>query len=81
MTGAFRDAIDMPIMQPYFDHWSSAAEIVSSAWRVKGRERTRLRAAIAHALSFLTWRSLCRDQKLSQPEAVKLMLRLTCECD
>jgi AcrR family transcriptional regulator len=39
----------------------------------RGRARTRAEAAIGHALAFPTWRSLVREQGLSQEEAVELM--------
>jgi hypothetical protein len=42
----------------------------------RGTRRRRIKAAIAHAISFTTWRSLVRDQGLSDAEAVDLMLGL-----
>ena len=77
---AFTDAADSPIMAPYHDHWRRAANVVASAWRVRGRERLLLRAAIGHAIAFPTWHSLVRDQGLTDPQAVELMHRLTCDC-
>ena len=74
---ALADAADSPIMAPYHDHWRRAADVVASAWRVRGRERLLLRAAIGHALAFPTWRSLVRDEGLTDEQAVELMLRLT----
>jgi hypothetical protein len=53
-----------------------AVDVLSSAWRVRGRARERLRSAIGHALSFYTWRSLEREQKLPRGEAVELMVAL-----
>ncbi len=53
-----------------------AVEVLSSGWRVRGRARERLRSAIGHALSFYTWRSLEREQKLARDEAVELMVAL-----
>jgi AcrR family transcriptional regulator len=38
-----------------------------------GDERRRLRAAVGHAISFWTWRSLCLDQGLTDTEAVDAM--------
>jgi hypothetical protein len=35
--------------------------------------RHRLCAAVGHAVSFWTWRSLCLDQSLTDTEAVALM--------
>ena len=81
MTRAFADAADSPIMTPYYDHWRRAAAVVVAAWRVRGRKRTLLRAAIGHAIAFPTWRSLVRGQGLTDAQAVELMLRLTCDCD
>ena len=39
-----------------------------------GRRRMGLHAAVAHATSFTTWRSLCVDQTLPDPAAVDLMV-------
>ena len=75
------DAADSPIMAPYYPHWRRAADVVAAAWRVRGRKRALLRAAIGHAIAFPTWRSLVRDQRLTDAQAVELMLRLTCDCD
>ena len=78
---ALAEAGDSPIMQGYHDHWRTAADVLVAAWRVRGRRRTLLRAAIGHAIVFPTWRSLVRDQGLSDPQAVDLMHHLTCDCD
>ncbi len=53
-----------------------AVDVLASGWRVRGRARERLRSAIGHALSFYTWRSLEREQKLARREAVELMVAL-----
>jgi len=41
--------------------------------RERGRARKRVAAAIGHATTFATWRSLVREQGLGQGEAVQLM--------
>lgn len=41
-----------------------------------GRRRTILRAAVAHATDFTTWRSLCAGQGLSDAVAVRLMVAM-----
>ncbi len=54
---------------PYLD---SVAGVLGA-----GRSRSKSsRAAIAHALSFQTWRSLVREQGLSRKQAVELMTAL-----
>ena len=77
---ALAEAGDSPIMQAYHDHWRTAADVLVAAWGVRGRARTLLRAAIGHAIVFPTWRSLVRDQGLTDRQAVTLMHRLTCDC-
>jgi AcrR family transcriptional regulator len=53
-----------------------AVDVLVSGWRMRGRARDRLRSVIGHALSFYTWRSLEREQKLSRADAVDLMFAL-----
>ena len=78
---ALADVRDHPVMEPYHGHWRRAADVLVHAWQVRGRQRTMLRAGIALALSFDTWRTLALDQGLTDEQAVDLMLRLSCECD
>ena len=42
-----------------------------------GRRRKTVQAAVAHAMSFGTWRSLCVDLRLSNVSAVNLMVAMT----
>lgn len=77
---ALADVADSPIMAPYHEHWRRAANVVASAWPLRGRRRKLLRAAIGHALVFPTWSSLTRDQGLTDEQAVELMSRLVCDC-
>ncbi|MDX1387994.1 MAG: TetR/AcrR family transcriptional regulator [Acidobacteriota bacterium] len=74
---AIADVGESPIMEPYFEHWRRAADIVASAWGNHGDEREGAlsKAAIGHALAFQTWRNLVRDQGLTDDQAVELMLR------
>jgi len=57
--------------------WSEAAvETLLRGRPQRGERRRTVRAAIAHAISFFTWRSLVREQSLSEPLAVDLMATL-----
>jgi AcrR family transcriptional regulator len=49
-----------------------AADTLMAGRGLRGSARRRTRAAIGHAVSFSTWRSLVREQGLSQAEAVEL---------
>lgn len=79
MSRAFADVADHPVMRAYHAHWRRAADVIASAWRVRGRRRSLLRAAVGHAIVFPTWRSLVREQGLTDAQAVEVMLRLTRE--
>ena len=80
MTHILADAREHPVMAPYHAHWQRASDIIAAAWRARGRRRTLLRAGIALALSFDTWRTLAREQELTDDQALELMFRLTCDC-
>jgi AcrR family transcriptional regulator len=80
MTRVLADARDHPVMAPYHAHWRHAVAVLAAPWRARGRRRTLLRAAIALALSFDTWRTLVAEQQLTDDQALELMLRLTCDC-
>lgn len=55
---------------------AAAVDVLSSGWGLRGRARERVRSTIGHALSFYTWRSLEREQKLPRDEAIDLMVGL-----
>lgn len=73
-----RDVATVPAMRPpmeAFGMWfDAAAEALVRGRTERGRRRTRVKAAIGHAISFETWRSLTRGQGLTPPEAVDLMV-------
>jgi AcrR family transcriptional regulator len=78
-----RDAPLMPALAAQFALFSVYFEAVATvllAGRVlRGARRRRARAAIGHATSFATWRSLVGAQGLSRDEAVAMMVRLVAE--
>jgi AcrR family transcriptional regulator len=76
MSRVIADARDLPIMAPYYAHWRHAVDILAAAWPTRGRSKS-LCAAIGLALSFDTWRTLIREQNLTDDQAIELMLRLT----
>lgn len=74
-----RDAALVPAMRPAVERmggwFATALATILRGRRERGGRRRRVEAAIGHALSFATWRSL-RDQGLSDSEAVELMCGL-----
>jgi AcrR family transcriptional regulator len=72
-----RDAPVVPAMRSAVESMSSwfveAVATIVHGRPVRGVRRRRVEAAVGHAVSFATWRSLVRDQGLSDSEAVDLM--------
>jgi AcrR family transcriptional regulator len=79
MTRALADVRDHEVTEPYHAHWRRATEVLLEPWRARGRRRTLLRAGIALALSFDTWRQLVREQGLPEEQAIELALRLAAD--
>jgi len=79
-TRAARDLEEMPVlrevMAPFFAYWERVNEVLCAPWQVTGRQRKQVRAFVGHAISFQTWRSLIREQKLKDAEAVDLVARV-----
>jgi len=73
---ALAEARELPMMTRYHDFWDAAAEALAAAWRVRGRRRSNLKAAIALALSFDTHRTLTREQHLTEGQSIELMVHL-----
>ena len=73
---ALAEARDLPIMAPYHRFWDAAAEALASGWRARGRRRQMVEAAVALALGFETHRTLTEEQRLSDDQAVELMVGL-----
>ncbi len=75
-----RDATLVPAMRPVIEvvgaWFGEAVETLVRGRPERGARRRRAKAAIAHALAFATWRSLVREQGLSETEAVRLMAGL-----
>lgn len=72
-----RDAPVVPAMWPAVASMGAwFAEAVATIVRgrpERGARRQRVEAAVGHAVTFATWRSLVREQGLSDSEAVELM--------
>jgi AcrR family transcriptional regulator len=80
MDNLLRDEDRMPTVKRIFGgfraYMSAAQETLMTGRRPRGAARQRVLAATGHALAFTTWRSLVREQGLSDPQAADLMCRL-----
>jgi hypothetical protein len=85
MDNLLRDETTMPIVgqlfRAYHAYVAAARDVLLAGRRLRGKRRTRVQAAIGHALAFPTWSSLARDQGLSDEQAVELMRRLVAAAD
>jgi AcrR family transcriptional regulator len=79
-TSLVRDEPLMPIirrlMGGFYGYLGAIQDVLMAGRGLRGRAARRTRAAIGHALAFQTWRSLTRDEGLSDEEAVGLMSAL-----
>jgi AcrR family transcriptional regulator len=80
LTHAARDVAQLPALAAVLSPWEKFVGEVRhdllEGWEVSGPGRTRLSAAISHALRFETWRSLARAEALGDAEAADLMVAL-----
>jgi AcrR family transcriptional regulator len=77
LTSVLRDAAILPagIIEARLAQEREWRERLTRA--LPGRRRKAVRATVAHATSFGTWRSLCLDLRLSNASAVDLMVAMT----
>jgi len=72
-----RDVALVPALRPpmeAFQGWlDGAVDAIVRGRPERGARRRRVRAAVAHALAFETWRSLVSHQGLSRSETIELM--------
>jgi len=61
---------------PVRAYLQAAGDVLMAGRGLRGAARARVRAAIGHAISFSTWRSLTREQGLDDSGAVDVMMRL-----
>ncbi len=70
-TRAAGDLEQIPVLRevlaPLFGYWERLRAVLCVPGKVSGHERMRVRALVGHAISFQTWRSLAREQKLRAP--------------
>jgi AcrR family transcriptional regulator len=83
-TSLLRDEPLVPIVQrllgDFYGYLRAIQDLLLTGRGLRGRAARRTRAAIGHALAFPTWRSLTRDQGLTDADAVALMCALVEGC-
>jgi AcrR family transcriptional regulator len=61
------------VSEGFFSYFEDVTDGILRGFRARGSRRARLRAAIAHAVDFTTWRSLVRTRGLETAAAIDLM--------
>ena len=78
LMNVLRDAEIEPLVDelsaPRRAYLARVADLLSTGWQARGRRRTILLGAVAHALEFSTWNSLVRGRGLTSTEAADVML-------
>ena len=67
------DHVPAESREAFFGYFEVVHAALMTNRRHRGRVRTRVSGAIAHAINFNTWHSLVREQQLSADEAVTLI--------
>lgn len=79
-ANVLRDVAVVPalaeLVAPTREQMSALPDLLLRGWKARGLRRQRLRAALAHAAAFTTWRSLVVEQGLGREDAVSLMVAL-----
>ena len=68
------DPIVQEIMVPFDQYWETVRDVIADAFEASGERHEELLGAVALAQDFQTWRTLVRQQELSQDRAVELMV-------
>jgi AcrR family transcriptional regulator len=83
LANLHRDEPLVPTVEQFFGAFhgfiATIRDVLMRGRRARGKSRTRVQAALGHALAFGTWRSLARDEGLDDAEAAELMSRLVRE--
>jgi len=78
LRDAALDPIVQEIMVPFDQYWETVRDVIADAFEASGERHEELLGAIALAQDFQTWRTLVRQQELSQDRAVELMVGMVC---
>ena len=78
LRDAALDPIVQEIMVPFDQYWETVRDVIADAFEASGERHEALLGAIVLAHDFQTWRTLVRQQELSQDRAVELMVGMVC---
>ena len=80
MISTYRDIESVPALQevlaPFFEYWRDIRDELAEKYSSTEESCHLVIAALGHAIHFLTWRSLVRQQGLGDDQAVEVMVKM-----
>ena len=80
LENLFRDETTVPLVQERFTafrgYFAAARDTLMAGRKLRGAARRRTQAALGHAIAFSTWKSLVREEGLSEADAAVLVCAL-----
>ena len=80
LDNLFRDETTVPLVQERFAalraYFGAARHTLLAGRKLRGASHRHTQAALGHAIAFSTWKSLVREQELSDTEAIALVSAL-----
>jgi AcrR family transcriptional regulator len=77
---ASHDTLNNPLLReilaPQFAYWREVHDILAAVWLGGNRAQGQVEAAVGHAIGFMTWYSLVREQGLDDAQAIELMVAM-----
>ena len=85
LENMLRDEQTMPLVAERFAavraYFDVAQDTLMAGRKLRGAAKRRTRAAIGHAISFSTWKSLVREQNITTADAAVLMCSLVASAE
>jgi AcrR family transcriptional regulator len=76
MAVIIRDSEIMPSGGAFFQYQDELRDVMTAAWKARGRRKARILAACGHAADFQAWRSLAKKQGLEDRDVIDSMVTL-----
>lgn len=77
---AIHDVQDMPILRdvlaPSYAYWRGVRDGLAAGWIANAGIQRLVEAAVGHAIAFMTWYSLAREQELDDAQAIEIMVEM-----
>ncbi len=75
MSKVLAEAGDLEITKPYHDHWKDAVDVLIEPLQPVAQQEL-LKASLALALSFDTWKLLTHKQGLTHQQAIQIVIKM-----